>query len=131
VIVDRDTAAYIVFAEDDIIAALRKVNANKRGFVLCVSASGQVQGVLTDGDVRRWLVGGGEFDFSTTALSVANRDFISVREETDDSAMRSRFSDRVSFLPVVDAHNHLIAIAWKDSDSMTIAGRKIGPDDPA
>ena len=130
-ILDRDITPLIVFSEDDIVAALRKINANKRGFVLCVSGSGQLEGVLTDGDVRRWLVEGGDFDFGTSALTVANREFTAVREGANDSEIRARFSDRVSFVPVVDAHNHLISVAWRDSRTISIAGRTIGPNEPA
>lgn len=129
--IDRDTAAYCVFSEDDIVAALRKINANKRGFVLCVSGSGQVEGVLTDGDVRRWLVSGGQFDFETTALAVANREFVSARDGTDEATIQASFSGRVGFLPIVDDHDHLIAIAWPGNEAMSIAGRKIGHDEPA
>jgi sialic acid synthase SpsE/sugar phosphate isomerase/epimerase len=131
VIIDRDITPLIVFSEDDIVAALRKINANKRGFVMCVSASGQLEGILTDGDVRRWLVDGGEFDFETTALKVANRDFTAVRDGTEDDAIRARFSDRVNFVPIVDAHNHLLGVAWRDARSVAIDGRPIGPGEPA
>ena len=130
-IIDRDIAPLIVFSEDDIVAALRKINANKRGVVLCVSGSGQLEGVLTDGDVRRWLVEGGEFDFDTSALKVANRDFTAVREGSDEATINARFSDRVSFVPIIDAHNHLLAVAWRDSKTISIAGRTIGPGEPA
>lgn len=130
-IVDHDIAALIVFSEDDIVTALRKVNANKRGVVLCVSSSGQLQGVLTDGDVRRWLVAGGEFGFEISALDVANRDFTAVRAGADEATIRSHFSERVSFVPIVDTHNHLKAVAWRDSTTIRIAGRAIGPGEPA
>lgn len=130
-IIDRDIAPLIVFSEDDIVAALRKINANRRGFVLCVSGSGQLEGVLTDGDVRRWLVDGGEFDFETSALTVANREFTAMREGVADEELRAAFSDRIEFVPIVDAHNHLIAVALKDSATISIAGREIGRDAPA
>jgi sialic acid synthase SpsE/sugar phosphate isomerase/epimerase/CBS domain-containing protein len=129
--VDHDISALIVFSEDDIVTALRKVNANKRGVVLCVSGSGQLQGVLTDGDVRRWIVAGGGFGFDTSALAVANRDFTAVRDGADEATIRSHFSERVSFVPIVDAHNHLKAVAWRDSTTISIAGRAIGPGEPA
>ncbi len=130
-IIERDIAPLIVFSEDDIVAALRKINANKRRFVLCVSGSGQLEGVLTDGDVRRWLVDGGEFGFETTALQVANRDFVAVRDGAGEAAILERLSDRVTFVPIVDAHNHLIAVALAGSTTISIAGRAIGPDEPA
>jgi N-acetylneuraminate synthase len=131
VIIDRDISPLIVFAEDDIITALRKISSNKRGVVLCVSGSGQLEGVLTDGDVRRWLVDGGQFDFETSALQVANRSFTAVRDNAAPEDVQASFSDRISFLPVVNAHNHLIAVAWRDGAGISIAGRAIGPDEPA
>lgn len=130
-IIDRNIQPLIVFSEDDILVALRKINANKKGFVLCVSASGQLEGVLTDGDVRRWIVEGGTFDFDTDAIEVANRAFTKVPEGADRATIESHFSDRVSFVPIVDAHNHLIAVAWQASDVLSIGDRAIGPDEPA
>ncbi len=130
-IIDRDITPLIVFSEDDIVAALRKMNANKRGFVFAVSGSGQLQGVLTDGDVRRWLVDGGTFDFDTSVLKVANRKFTSVRDGESDDAIRARFSDQVNFLPIVNDHDHLIGVVWRANERMTIAGHEIGANAPA
>lgn len=130
-IIDPDIGPYIVFSEDDLVSALRKINLNKRGFVLCVSGSGQLEGVLTDGDVRRWLTSGAQSDFSIAALTVANRDFIAARESVGDGALRACFSDRINFVPIVDAHNHLIAIAWREQRTIKIGNRALGKDEPA
>ena len=130
-IIDRSIEPLVVFSEDDIVNALRKINANKKGVVLCVSTSGKLQGVLTDGDVRRWLVEGGEFDFGTTALSVANRSFVAARESMSPEAIGKLFSDRVTFVPVTDDHHHLVAVAWPASTTIRIGERAIGPDEPA
>lgn len=130
-ILDRNIAPLIVFSEDDIVTALRKINANKRGFVLCVSGSGQLEGILTDGDVRRWLVSGGGFDFGISALAVANRNFSAVRDNADESDICAQMSDRITFIPVVDAHNHLIAVAFGGGQEITIGDRSLGPDEPS
>lgn len=129
--IDRNIGPYIVFSEDDVIAALRKISANKKGFVLCVSGSGQLEGVLTDGDVRRWLTKGDSFDLETSALSVANREFVSLPSDRDVASIRASFSDRIGFLPLVDAHNHLVAIAWRDQAPIAIGERRIGAGAPA
>lgn len=130
-IIDRELSPLIVFAEDDIVNALRKISANKRGFVLCVSGSGQLQGVLTDGDVRRWLTATGEFELDTPAIQVANRQFVALREDADPAEIEALFSDKISFVPLIDAHDHLRAVAWRGSASLAIAGRPIGPEAPA
>lgn len=130
-IIDRNIASLMVFSEEDVITALRKISSNKCGFVLCVSGSGQLEGVLTDGDVRRWLVDGGELDLETGALSVANREFVAAPHDADDEQIRQLFSERVTFVPIVDAHRHLIAVAWQGGTKLNINGRTIGQDSPA
>ena len=54
-IIDRNISKYIVFSEDSVINALRKINQNKERIIFCVSSRGVLEGVLTDGDFRRWL----------------------------------------------------------------------------
>ena len=82
-LIDRNISKYIVFSEDELVNALRKISANKARTVFCVSASGQLEGVLTDGDVRRWLTREEELSLDVSALSVANTDHVALREDTD------------------------------------------------
>jgi sialic acid synthase SpsE/sugar phosphate isomerase/epimerase len=121
-LIDRNIAKYIVFSEDELVNALRKISSNKTRAVLCVSGSGQLEGVLTDGDVRRWLTRETELSLDVTALSVANTDFVALGEDADPAAIAERFSERIAFIPLVDRHNHLVAIAWKDKVEVTIGG---------
>ncbi|MDP4540582.1 N-acetylneuraminate synthase family protein [Qipengyuania sp. DY56-A-20] len=129
-IIDHDLKPFVVLAEEDVITALGKINKNKRGAVLCISQSGRLEGVLTDGDVRRWLVEGGRFDTETSALEVANTNFTAMRESHSEASIAECFSERVEFVPIVDAQGRLTAIAWQDAGTMSIGGRIIGPGEP-
>ena len=130
-LIDRNISKYIVFSEDDLVNALRKISSNKVRMVFCVSASGQLEGVLTDGDVRRWLTREQELSLDVSALSVANKDYVALSEEADHAEVEARFSDRISFVPLVDRHNHLIAIAWKDKISVSIGDVVLEEEGPA
>lgn len=129
-ILERNLGPFIIFGEEDLVTALRKISDNKHGFVLCVSASGKLQGVLTDGDVRRWLVEGGLFSGDISALTVANVNALTVREGTSIDEIEQILSDRISFVPIVDAQNHLKAVAMKGRSIMRIGDREIGPNSP-
>ena len=129
-IIDSNLRPFVVFSEEDVTTALRKINENKRGAVLCVSQSGRLEGILTDGDVRRWLVAGGRFDFETTALQVANKDFTVARESESEAAIAKRFSERLEFIPIVDAQDRLSAIAWANIGTVAIGDRPVGPEEP-
>ncbi|AWW73147.1 acetylneuraminic acid synthetase [Erythrobacter sp. KY5] len=129
-IIDTNLKPYVVFAEEDLLVALRKISDNRRGSVLCISQSGRLEGVLTDGDVRRWLVEADRFDFDVTALSVANTQFTAARDGMDDGAIQAMFSDRVSFVPVLDAQDRVVAVAWEDARRISIGKHSIGEDEP-
>ena len=130
-LIDRNISKYIVFSEDELVNALRKISSNKARAVLCVSGSGQLEGVLTDGDVRRWLTAQTDLSLDVTALGVANKTFVSVSDDAEPAAIEALFSDRIGFVPLVDRHNHLVAIAWRDKIEVTIGDRVIDEHSPA
>ena len=59
------------FAEDSILSALSKITANQSRLIFAVSESGILQGVLTDGDFRRWIAGCGEIDLNRPGPTAA------------------------------------------------------------
>ena len=50
--------SYVVSVDESIRKALEVINANKQGFAVVQGHDGKVQGVLTDGDVRRGIING-------------------------------------------------------------------------
>ena len=52
-IIERNVGRWRVDGAAPISEALRRIDANQQGFVLCVDEAGVLEGVLTDGDVRR------------------------------------------------------------------------------
>lgn len=66
-------------------------------------------GVLTDGDIRRALLGSSSINDQVD--SVMNRDFVSYPIETDSKIIRERFSKRIRFIPLVDQNGLLVDVA--------------------
>ena len=129
-IIDKNLKPFVVFAEEDLLVALKKIGDNRRGAVLCISQSGRLEGVLTDGDVRRWLLQSERFDFDVSAVSVANATFTAARAGMSEAEIEAMFSERVSFVPVLDAQDRVQAVAWKDARRIMIGERAIGVDEP-
>jgi N-acetylneuraminate synthase len=130
-ILDRNLTKFIVFSEDSIHNALSKISENKARIVFCVSSSGVLQGVLTDGDFRRWITKYPSFDMGMSVLSVANKSFTSLRHDAPHEEIVRQFSDRISYLPLLDRHNHLVAVAHKGAPEIRIGGFTIGPSSPS
>ena len=55
-IIDHDITKYIVFYEDTILHALDKISKNESRIIFSVKENGILEGVMSDGAFRRWLV---------------------------------------------------------------------------
>ena len=130
-ILDRNLAKFIVFSEDSLHNALRKISENKARIVFCVSSSGVLEGVLTDGDFRRWITEHPSFDTGTPVLSLANKSFTFLPHDASHEEIERQFSDRISYVPLLDRHKHLVAVAHRGAPEIRIGGFTIGPHSPS
>jgi len=129
--IERRFQHLVVFSEDAISDALNKMGRNKRRVIFCVDSSGLMEGVLTDGDVRRWLLSSDQIDLQSPALAAANTDFTWASSSASPTEISSRFSDRIQQVPLLDERGRLVGVADRDDAPLRIAGREIGPDQPA
>jgi sialic acid synthase SpsE/sugar phosphate isomerase/epimerase len=130
-IIDRDITPHIVFAEDSLLVALNKISANKTGAVMAVSETGRLVAVLTDGDIRRWLIEQEGIDLNVSIFQVANRQFAFAYIDDDPEYIRSLFSARIHFVPLLDKAGHLVAIAHDREAEIIIGKHRVGKDAPA
>ena len=71
-IIDRHLAPFVVLAEDSVLRALEKITANRAGIVFVVDEGGHLQGVLSDGDFRRWVAAQSPVDLAVPVRYAAN-----------------------------------------------------------
>ncbi|AXK47321.1 N-acetylneuraminate synthase family protein [Brachybacterium saurashtrense] len=130
-ILDRHTAPYTVDAHATVLQALGRINDNRARMVLVVDEHGTVRGTLSDGDVRRWLVGSTTPDLTQPALDAANTDFVAVTEGTPVAEITVLFGDGIDRIPMVDERGRLLAIATPGTRTLTIGSRTVGAGHPA
>jgi N-acetylneuraminate synthase len=130
-IIIRNIADYIVYSEDAISNALRKVEKNNSGLVFLVNHHDELDGVLTDGDFRRWVLEQETPDLNIRVCEISREDFTSVKEGESPDKVRALFSEAIKLIPIVDKNNHLVAIAKGDSSSIQIGGHIISSMSPA
>ncbi|PHV64205.1 N-acetylneuraminate synthase family protein [Cyanobacterium aponinum] len=119
-IIDKNLSKYIIFAEDDIINALKKISDNKRRIIFSVTEAGVLEGVLTDGDFRRWLVTQDTIDLNQPVSKITNKNYKYFDYTEDTNKIQSVFSDEIEFIPLLDKNRHLVAIAYLKPDSIRI-----------
>lgn len=129
-IIQRNLTGFVVFAGDSVLDALKKITANKSRIVFAVSDNGVLEGVMTDGDFRRWLSAQNEVDLEQPVSVAINRDFVVGRIDEEPAITEQRLREGVDFIPLVDASRRIVAIAARTGSGLTIEGRTIDRDAP-
>jgi perosamine synthetase len=86
--------------------AIQVINLNGQGMVFIVDQENKLHGVLTDGDIRRFILEGR--NLQEPIRTVLKKDFV---YSTDDEPLASRLAkltERIKFLPIVDKDFHLV-----------------------
>lgn len=130
-IIERQLAPYVVFSEDPVLTALQKITANKARQIFCVNEHGHLDGSLSDGDFRRWIVDQPTPDLSTATVAVANTALTRVTDGTPVADIEALFRPGVTHIPVVDAQERLVAIAVQQPAELHLGRHRVGPDAPA
>jgi len=130
-IIDRHLAPHVVYHEDSIQHALQKMNRNTKRMVFCITEGGVLDGIVTDGDFRRWVVKVSDIDLQRPVKEVANTSFVSARIGDEPSRIESLLSSRITSIPLLDASGRLVAIAWRQDEGLQLGERLIREDKPA
>ena len=113
ILIERNFTQFVVFAEDSILSALSKITANQSRLIFVVSESGILQGVLTDGDFRRWIASCGEIDLNRPVTAAMNPQCRSAAEGTATTELAAQLNSRIIALPWLDTHGRSVAVALR------------------
>ena len=130
-IIERNISSYIVFHEDSLLKALEKISENKSHIIFSVTENGVLEGVLSDGDLRRWMVERNGVDLDKRVFELSNKVFVSGRIDENPQTYASRLSEKITFLPILDHQDRLVAIAFRGNEKIQIENYKIDSESPA
>ena len=128
--IERNFTQFVVFAEDTILSALSKITANQSRLIFVVTESGILQGVLTDGDFRRWIAGCGEIDLNRPVTAAMNSDCRSAPEGTSSKDLAALLTTRIIAVPLLDSHGRIVAVAKTANNGLQLGDRRIGSGEP-
>ncbi|MCD1599744.1 N-acetylneuraminate synthase family protein [Rheinheimera aquimaris] len=120
-IIERNVTRYVVFTDDEIGHALYKISSNKSGIVFALAQNGVLEGILTDGDVRRWLLKTASFDLTMPVAEAINANFISAYEDSPADEIERLFSSQIKYIPLLDKQERLVGIASYKLQNIEIA----------
>ncbi|PNL17482.1 N-acetylneuraminate synthase family protein [Micrococcus sp. FDAARGOS_333] len=130
-IIERRLTPYLVFPEDSLLIALRKMTDNRDRIVFVVDSHGFLAGSLTDGDLRRWLLENPEASLDVPAAVAAFKSPATAPLDASHEEIRQALPTGADHLPLLDEHGRLAAIAINREAELTIGDHRIGEDHPA
>ena len=88
---------------------LKVIDAAAQGICFVVNDKQQIQGILTDGDIRRAFLNDATLD--SLASEVMNTQFVSLPVDTSKEEIIKRLSSRIQHIPLVDPDNKVLDYA--------------------
>ena len=127
-IIQRDVSKYVVSPEVSLQEALQAIDRTAEGYALCVDEDGVLKGVLTDGDIRRWMIRQATVTLSCPVSGLLHDEFSSARITDSRERIAACFSKRIRFVPLLDERRRLVGIARKRDGSagLRLGNRSIG-----
>lgn len=130
-IIERNFSKYAVFTEDILLNALNKISENKERLIFVVSESGILEGALTDGDIRRWLISTSDINLQKPIYQIMNRDIRQAFIEDRPEDISKLLDSKHLAIPLVDINKRLVAVAFSRRAEIEISGRIISKESPA
>ena len=91
--------------------AIKLINLNAKG-VCFVTSKGKLNGILTDGDIRRVLIHKSTTD--TRIDKILKKNYKSLPINSPSSLIKKHLSTKIKFIPLVDQNNKLVDYASLD-----------------
>jgi len=132
-IFDRNIDKFVIHYEIPLNVALQRIVAAKGRILFAVDHHNRLIGILTNGDLIRWLSGcGTDADLSTPIKNILNTQY-QFHLKGDKLERVHDLLNRYLFIPVLDKQKHILAVArhktLKD-DVIEIDGYRISETDP-
>ena len=129
-LITKSFKQFIVFREDSILDSLKKIDENKQGTVFVLDYNGHLEGVVTDGDFRRWLTSHKIYDLSSSVSEIMNSRFIAHKIYDAHSKINETLSDHIKILPLLNDSGQLVAVAISQNLGVEIGEHIISEDTP-
>ena len=101
---------FIVRENTTILEALKRIDKNKKNFLIVLNDMDILIGIITEGEIRRLLINGFELNNNI----IYNNKFSSINENDSFLNLFEYFkSEKINFIPIIDNENKLINVISK------------------
>lgn len=107
-------------ADSTIQQVIRNLDQVAIKIVMVVNAAGELEGTISDGDIRRGLLRG--LDLNSPITSVIHRNALVVPAEMGrETVMQLMVANKIQQIPVVDEHGHVVGLhLWDEINTQPV-----------
>ncbi|MGN0348705.1 MAG: nucleotidyltransferase family protein [Roseburia sp.] len=121
---------FLISPKSTLVEAMQKIDANAEGILFVVKEDRTLIGVVTDGDIRRWLIKTGNLQEQIGRIMNQNPKVIYKKEL--GRAQDIMIKNSVTALPVTDTRGYILDIVFrKDRGTLQLRQESSLPDIPA
>ena len=110
--------------------ALEQLERTGLQILFLVDSKGKVTGVVTDGDVRRWILNQPKIDLSLPISIVAPSKFVSAKQGKRVSELNSVLTSGKKRIPLLNEDGVLVGVLSEKTDAIAIGRKSVGPEYP-
>ena len=103
---------FLVMERTRLRDALAKIELNRHGVIFVTSKGGVVNGLATDGDIRRRLLNAGTLDDAIETCT--NCEFVWAAPDTPRELLLKKLDHRIRVIPLLDEARRLVGVVSRD-----------------
>lgn len=130
-LISNELSSYLINESASVFDALKLIEKNRHRSVFTIDEFGHLSGVLSDGDIRRWIISGQEFSLLEPVSSFRRPDCVSVKQGVSRDSIQKLFKDGIELIPIIDEKERVSAVALSDANGFFIGDREVGDNCPA
>jgi dTDP-glucose pyrophosphorylase len=118
--------ALLIHCNTDLRQAMKQLEVTEKKILFVVADGSKLYGTLTDGDIRRWILGGGELQ--ETVDKLCNRRPFSVRDGYDlDQVRQDMIQNSILSVPIVNEQTEIVDILFWEALFFGETQKKLAP----
>ena len=127
---NRNIKPFLVLENKSVHQTLVKITTNKNSIAIVVDKADHLLGVVSNGDILRWMACEVEPNLNIPIHEIQNKNFLFATENSTKSEIRTLLR-KVHYLPVINERNQVVSIySNKPNTHLQIGKNLIGDDHP-
>lgn len=128
-IINKNINDYAFNKKLSIKEALKKLEETKLKTLFIIDNLGHLEGVIVDGDIRRWLLTSDNYNLDQPIYNILSEDYVSTSINSSFEEIKGLLNSKIKTVPLINDQGVLTAVAESQNTRFQIRDQSISPDD--